>query len=103
MAQSGLNRRPHGNVVLATGGHRAFVPAAMPPPIGWNATLAVSLSSRIEGTRTTLGELLAVDAGATVERSPADLHDSGNYVTALEYRLERLDGLPSSLRYAREL
>lgn len=137
MVQSGIDRRPHGNIVLATGGYRAFVPAAMPPPIGWNATLAVSLSdadrsigrlagearhlpnpnlliapflrkeavlsSRIEGTRTTLGELLATEAGATVERSPADLHEVGNYVTALEYGLERLDSLPLSLRFVREL
>src|SRR3989449_11038447 len=31
------------------------------------------LSSRIEGTRATLGELLAAEAGAAVGRSPADL------------------------------
>ena len=137
MVQSGHDRRPHGNIVLATGGYRAFVPAALPAPIGWNATLAVSLStadrsigrlagearhlpnpnllvapfirkeavlsSRIEGTRTTLGELLAAEAGAPVERSPADLHEVGNYVTALEYGLERLDSLPLSLRLVREL
>src|SRR5262245_35403725 len=30
------------------------------------------LSSRIEGTQATLGELLAAEAGATVERSPDD-------------------------------
>lgn len=135
--QSCLDRRPHGNIVLVTGGYSAFVPAAMPPPIGWNATLAVSLSaadrsigrlagearhlpnlnllaalfirkeavlsSRIEGTRTTLGELLASEAGAPVERSPADLHEVGNYVTALEYGLKRLDSLPLSLRFVREL
>ena len=36
------------------------------------------LSSRIEGTLATLGELLAAEAGAAVERSPADLrHRSG--------------------------
>lgn len=137
MVQSGLDRRPHGNIVLATGGYRAFVPSAMPPPIGWNATLAGSLSaadrsigrlagearhlpnpnllvapfirkeavlsSRIEGTQTTLGELLAAEAGAPVERSPADLHEVGNYVTALEYGLRRLDSLPLSLRLVRDL
>ena len=41
------------------------------------------LSSRIEGTQATLGELLASDAGAVVERSPDDLRDVGNYVVAL--------------------
>ena len=61
------------------------------------------LSSRIEGTQATLGELLAAEAGAAVERSPADLREVGNYVTALEYGLERLDTLPLSLRLVREM
>ena len=61
------------------------------------------LSSRIEGTQATLGELLAAEAGAAVERSSADLHEVGNYVAALEYALERLDTLPLSLRLVREM
>jgi Fic family protein len=61
------------------------------------------LSSRIEGTRATLGELLAADAGASVERSPDDLREVGNYVAALEYGVERLKDLPLSLRLVTEL
>ncbi len=61
------------------------------------------LSSRIEGTQTTLGELLAAEAGATVERSPDDLREVGNYVRALEHGLKRLESLPLSLRLVREL
>lgn len=61
------------------------------------------LSSRIEGTQATLGELLAAEAGAAVERSPADLREVGNYVVALEYGVERLHALPLSLRLVREL
>ena len=61
------------------------------------------LSSRIEGTQATLGELLAAEAGAAVERSPADLREVGNYVVALEYALERLHTLPMSLRLVREM
>ena len=61
------------------------------------------LSSRIEGTQATLAELLAAEAGAVVERSPDDLREVGNYVTALEYSLERLETLPVSLRLLREL
>ena len=38
-----------------------------------------------------------------VDRSPADLREVGNYVTALEYGLERLDTLPLSLRLVREM
>ena len=61
------------------------------------------LSSRIEGTQATLGELLAAEAGAAVERSPADLREVGNYVVALEYGVDRLASLPLSLRLVREL
>jgi Fic family protein len=61
------------------------------------------LSSKIEGTQATLGELLAAEAGAAVERSPADLREVGNYVIALEHGIKRLKTLPLSLRLVREL
>ena len=61
------------------------------------------LSSRIEGTQATLGELLAAEAGAAVERSPDDLREIGNYVAALEHGMKRLKTLPLSLRLVREL
>lgn len=61
------------------------------------------LSSRIEGTEATLGELLAAEAGAAVERSPADLREVANYVVALEHGIKRLKTLPLSLRLVREL
>ena len=38
-----------------------------------------------------------------VDRSAADLHEVGNYVTALEHGLRRLDSLPLSLRFMCEL
>lgn len=61
------------------------------------------LSSRIEGTQATLGELLAAEAGTVVERSPADLREVANYVVALEHGLARLADLPLCLRLVREL
>lgn len=61
------------------------------------------LSSHIEGTQASLGELLAAEAGAAVERSPDDLREVGNYVIALEYGIRRLESLPLSLRLTREL
>ena len=61
------------------------------------------LSSRIEGTRTTLAELLAAEAGGTGATDAADLREVGNYVAALEYGLERVETLPVSLRLIREL
>jgi len=60
-------------------------------------------SSRIEGTQASLGELLANDAGAHVERSPADLLEVGNYVKALDYGVKRLKSFPLSLRFVREI
>ena len=61
------------------------------------------LSSRIEGTQATLGELLAAEAGAVVDRSPDDLKEVANYVVALEHGIKRLKVLPLSLRLVREL
>lgn len=60
-------------------------------------------SSRIEGTQSTLGELLAAEAGAAVERSPEDLREVGNYVAALEHGIARLKTLPLSIRLVREM
>jgi Fic family protein len=61
------------------------------------------LSSRIEGTQATLGELLAAEAGAVVERSPEDLREVGNYVVALEHGISLLRELPLCVRLIREL
>lgn len=48
------------------------------------------LSSKIEGTTTTLPELLAQEAGAEVERDPDDLAEVANYIAALDLGMERL-------------
>src|SRR5262245_23329023 len=61
------------------------------------------LSSKIEGTQATLGELLAAEAGAAVDRSPEDLREVGNYVVALEHGITRLKDLPICVRIIREL
>ncbi len=61
------------------------------------------LSSRIEGTQATLGELLAREAGAAVERSPDDLREVANYVVALEHGIKLLGKLPLSLRLVKEI
>ena len=61
------------------------------------------LSSKIEGTQATLGEILAAEAGATVDRSPEDLREVGNYVIALDHGIARLKDLPLCVRIIREL
>ncbi len=62
------------------------------------------LSSRIEGTRTTLQELYTYEAYQFSFLEPGtDAQEVQNYVHALEYGLERLATLPVSLRLMREL
>ncbi|HVR99491.1 MAG TPA: Fic family protein [Thermoanaerobaculia bacterium] len=60
------------------------------------------LSSRIEGTRASLSDLL-LDEVETDRAADADVREVRNYVAALEYGLERLRELPLSLRLVREL
>ncbi len=62
------------------------------------------LSSRIEGTRTTLEQLFTYEAArVSLLEQTADTRDVQNYVLALDYGLERLSSLPVSLRLIREL
>jgi len=61
------------------------------------------LSSKIEGTQATLGEVLAQEGGVTVDRHPDDLQEVHNYIIALEYGLKRLKDLPLSLRLIKEI
>jgi Fic family protein len=62
------------------------------------------LSSRIEGTRASLDDLLAYEATQlSFLESGSDVREVHNYVRALEYGLERINTLPISLRLIREL
>src|SRR5665647_1381602 len=47
------------------------------------------LSSRIEGTQATLGQVLAVEAGVELEIDKEDLREVNNYIVALNYGIER--------------
>src|ERR1019366_2662522 len=110
-----------GRVVKTSGGFYAFVPAPLPPKLdyGQDLVLALSrageqlpnphlliapylrqeavLSSRIEGTQTTLSELLMDEAAvAPARRDPGDLREVRNYIEALEYGIARLSELPLS-------
>lgn len=60
------------------------------------------LSSRIEGTRTNVNELLLYEVGQETH-DEADLREVHNYVVALEYGIQRLETLPLSLRLVREM
>lgn len=61
------------------------------------------LSSRIEGTRADMTDLYMYEAGQTSPSLPPDVREVSNYVKALEYGLTRLETLPISLRFMREL
>src|ERR1700751_1660303 len=61
------------------------------------------LSSKIEGTQTTLGEILAANAGAHVSQNADDLQEVQNYIIALDYGVQRLEELPLSLRLIKEI
>ena len=60
------------------------------------------LSSQIEGTQSTLEDLLAVDLDAQA-RGAGDVEEIVNYVRAMNFGLDRLKTLPLSLRLVREI
>lgn len=62
------------------------------------------LSSKIEGTRTSLEELYTFEARHQSLSSPSsDAREVHNYVKALDYGMARLKSLPVSLRLIREI
>jgi Fic family protein len=120
--------------LIAHDGHKAFVPAPLPPPLDFtpelvtrlskaassvgllagtgrnltNPTLLIApylrreaiLSSRIEGTMSTLADLYEDEATGS---DRGDVREVRNYLTAHEYGLERLQSLPLCLRLLREI
>ena len=61
------------------------------------------LSSQIEGTQSTLEDVLAYEADAQREDAPKDVEEVVNYVRAMNHGLGRLEKLPLSLRLLREI
>ena len=61
------------------------------------------LSSQIEGTQSTLDDLLAADLEPSAPGLPDDVEEVINYVRAMSYGLERLSSLPLSTRLIREI
>jgi Fic family protein len=60
------------------------------------------LSSQIEGTQSSLQDLLAAEAHLA-DGVPADVDEVVNYVRAMNFGLERLSTLPVSVRLIREI
>ena len=61
------------------------------------------LSSQIEGTQSTLTDLLRFETEAQGGQPVDDIREVSNYVDAMMYGLERLETLPLSLRLIREM
>ena len=61
------------------------------------------LSSQIEGTQSTLEDVLAFEADALRDDTPKDVEEVVNYVRAMNHGLARLPDLPLSLRLLREI
>lgn len=61
------------------------------------------LSSQIEGTQSSLQDLLAAEASLYDENRPHDVEEVINYVAAMKHGLGRLHELPVSVRLVREI
>jgi Fic family protein len=61
------------------------------------------LSSQIEGTQSTLEDVLQFEVDSKGREFPKDIREVVNYVGAMNYGLERLKSLPLSLRLIREI
>ncbi len=61
------------------------------------------LSSQIEGTQSSLQDLLAAEAKIFAPNQPDDVNELVNYVNAMNHGLQRLSELPVSTRLIREI
>ena len=61
------------------------------------------LSSQIEGTQSTLDDVLRFELDPAMRGLPQDVNETVNYIRALNYGLERISTLPLSLRLLREI
>ena len=61
------------------------------------------LSSQIEGTQSTLSDLLRFETEAQAGQPIDDVREVSNYVDAMMFGLDRLETLPLSLRLVREM
>lgn len=61
------------------------------------------LSSQIEGTQSSLQDVLAAEARILAPERPRDVDEVVNYVRAMNHGLQRLENLPVSIRLIREI
>jgi Fic family protein len=95
-----LDQASHRLGILAGIGRRLPNPQLL---IGPYLRREAVLSSRIEGTQTTLSDVYAAEAEQLRLVASADVQEVVNYLDAAQYGLERLATLPLSLRFLKEL
>ncbi len=61
------------------------------------------LSSQIEGTQSSLSDLLLFESNASPGVPMGDVREVSNYVSAMQHGLDRLEDFPLSLRLLREV
>jgi Fic family protein len=61
------------------------------------------LSSQIEGTQSSLQDVLAAEAKILDASAPRDVDEVLNYISAMNYGLRRLEDIPISVRLIKEL
>ena len=61
------------------------------------------LSSQIEGTQSSLQDLLAAEARIFTPNRPNDVDEVVNYISAMNHGISRLSELPVSIRLIREI
>ena len=82
------------------------VSATMPNPdlfVAMYVRREAVLSSQIEGTQSTLDDVLTFEVDPRADTLPLDVEVVVNYVKAMNYGLARLGSLPLSLRLIREI
>ena len=95
-----LDEASHGLGLLAGIGRRLPNPHLLIAPYLRREAV---LSSRIEGTVTSLSDIYAFEAEQLALVQAPDVKEVRNYVLAYEHGLERLRTLPLSLRFIREV
>lgn len=82
------------------------ITSVLPNPdlfVGMYVRQEAVLSSQIEGTQSTLEDVLQFEMDSSGKAVPKDVAEVVNYVRAMNYGLDRLDKLPLSLRLIREI
>lgn len=82
------------------------VASILPDPdlfVGMYVSYEAVLSSQIEGTQSTLEDILQFEADTGGKYEPKDVEEVVNYVRAMNHGIERLSEFPLSLRLIREV